>query len=79
MKDIGAEEWVEKIERQRVRKSPYRVYIRATLLRRGNIIFPVRIKTLFERYLVSDSIRHGFKREKITSAIPCGNIERRAI
>jgi len=64
IKGIGAKEWVEKIERQRVRKSPYRVYIRTHLSRLQNTVFPVKIKMLFERYLVGNSRRRRVKRKK---------------
>ena len=49
LKGVRAEDWIEQIERKRVGKSPYRVYIRTPLLRFMNIILPVKIKDLLKK------------------------------
>lgn len=50
IKGVRAKEWVEQIERIRVRKSPYKVYIRAPLFRLLTIVCPTGAKTLLEKH-----------------------------
>lgn len=44
-----AKEWIEEIERKRIRKSPFRVYIHDPLYGFLNMILPVRIKGLIKK------------------------------
>lgn len=50
IKGIRAKKWIEEIERKRVRKSPYQVYIYTPLFKFLSIILPVKIKTLLKKY-----------------------------
>ncbi|NQT04250.1 MAG: class I SAM-dependent methyltransferase [Planctomycetes bacterium] len=51
VKGIRAKEWIEEIERKRVRKSPYNVYIRYPLSRLINNILPDSIKILLKKHI----------------------------
>lgn len=49
IKGVRASEWIEEIERNRVRKSPFRVYIHDPLYGFLNMLLPIRIKNWLKK------------------------------
>jgi 2-polyprenyl-3-methyl-5-hydroxy-6-metoxy-1,4-benzoquinol methylase len=66
IKGIRAKKWIEEIERKRVRKSAYEVYIFNPLFKFLNTLLPVRIKNLFKK-IKSQAVKSS-KSESIISA-----------
>jgi len=50
IKGIRAKEWLEEIEKKRVRKPPYQAYIQIPLFRFLNIILPAGVKTMLKKH-----------------------------
>jgi ubiquinone/menaquinone biosynthesis C-methylase UbiE len=51
VKGLRAKKWIEEIERKRIRKSPYKVYIQRPLYRLINSILPDNIKILLKKHM----------------------------
>lgn len=50
IKGTRAKKWIEDIEKKRVHKSPYQVYIYAPLFKFLSIILPAKVKALLKKY-----------------------------
>ena len=68
IKGTRAKEWIEEIERKRVRKSPLQVYIRGPLYKFLSMILPMIIKDLLKKIKSKITKSSGFKERRISDS-----------